>query len=83
MSTTFSDVGHSKNPNYKTALCQNYMSGLYCSFADKCGYAHGKHELREKPASLPPGLLIIMIGLDNEQIYVKNISPYLIFFVPI
>lgn len=51
----FADAGQSKNPNYKTALCQNYMSGLYCSFADKCVYAHGKHELREKPASVPPG----------------------------
>jgi hypothetical protein len=45
----------SKNPNFKTSLCQNYMTGLYCSFADRCQYAHGKHELREKPASLPPG----------------------------
>lgn len=38
----------SSHPNFKTTLCQNYMTGLYCPFADKCQYAHGKHELRAK-----------------------------------
>lgn len=47
----------SDNPNFKTSLCKNYMVGLYCPFADQCQYAHGKHELREKPSSVPPSEL--------------------------
>ncbi len=42
------------NPAYKTSLCTNYMVGKYCQFADKCQYAHGKHELRDKPKIPPP-----------------------------
>jgi Zinc finger C-x8-C-x5-C-x3-H type (and similar) len=32
---------------YKTELCRNWMSG-FCSFENKCVFAHGKSELREK-----------------------------------
>jgi hypothetical protein len=45
------------NPSYKTSLCKNYMMGMYCQFADKCQYAHGRHELRDKPAAVPPSQL--------------------------
>jgi len=45
------------NPAYKTSLCKNYMMGMYCQFADKCQYAHGRHELRDKPATVPPSEL--------------------------
>ena len=27
------------------------MTGMYCRFADKCRYAHGRHELPTPPAS--------------------------------
>ena len=30
------------NPSYKTTLCKNYIAGLFCQFAEKCQYAHGK-----------------------------------------
>merc|ERR1712223_1599981 len=45
------------NPAYKTSLCKNYMMGMYCQFADRCQYAHGRHELRDKPATVPPSEL--------------------------
>jgi len=45
------------NPSFKTSLCKNYMVGMYCQFADKCQYAHGKHELRDKPVAVPPSQL--------------------------
>merc|ERR1712172_184597 len=45
------------NPSYKTSLCKNYMMGMFCQFADKCQYAHGRHELRDKPAAVPPSEL--------------------------
>ena len=32
---------------YKTELCRNWLSG-YCSFDNKCVFAHGKEELRDK-----------------------------------
>jgi len=41
-------VDNASNPNFKTVLCKSYMSGSYCQFGDKCQYAHGRHELREK-----------------------------------
>ena len=46
-----------QNPSYKTSLCKNYMMGMYCQFADKCQYAHGRHELRDKPPAVPPSQL--------------------------
>ena len=33
------------------------MMGMYCQFADKCQYAHGRHELRDKPPAVPPSQL--------------------------
>merc|ERR1712047_168170 len=33
------------------------MMGMYCQFADKCQYAPGRHELRDKPAAVPPSEL--------------------------
>ncbi len=52
---------------YMPYLCRAYMSGMYCQFADKCQYAHGRHELREKQ-SLKPG------DLDEEgkQQYIEK-----------
>ena len=32
---------------YKTELCRNWLNG-YCSFDNKCVFAHGKDDLREK-----------------------------------
>jgi hypothetical protein len=32
----------------KTQLCQYYKNGN-CAYGDKCGYAHGESELRQKP----------------------------------
>ncbi len=31
--------------NFKTKLCENYIQGT-CTFADRCHFAHGVHELR-------------------------------------
>ena len=45
------------NPIYKTTLCQNFMISKYCSYADKCTYAHGFRELREKQ----PGISLAQI----------------------
>ena len=44
------------NPTFKTELCRNYMVGFFCEFADQCQFAHGKHELREKPTLDPSSL---------------------------
>ena len=32
---------------YKTEICRNWESGL-CEFGDKCAFAHGAEELRQK-----------------------------------
>ena len=32
---------------FKTELCRNWLNG-HCSFDNKCVFAHGKEELREK-----------------------------------
>jgi hypothetical protein len=33
--------------NFKTKLCENYIQGT-CTFADRCHFAHGVHELRSQ-----------------------------------
>lgn len=32
---------------FKTEICKNYRSG-YCEFGDRCVFAHGERELRDK-----------------------------------
>ena len=33
---------------YKTEMCKNWLAVGYCSYGDKCKFAHGKDELYEK-----------------------------------
>ena len=33
------------------------LTGMYCQFAANCQYAHGRHELRDKPPTVPPSQL--------------------------
>ena len=33
---------------YKTEICKNFMIHKKCKFEDRCCFAHGLHELREK-----------------------------------
>lgn len=42
------------NDMYKTDLCERYENDGQCKYGDKCQYAHGKHELREKPDIVKP-----------------------------
>lgn len=56
------DNGHQNNParnskkyqtttdfqaKYKTVLCKNWEAG-FCEFGDKCVFAHGQNELRDR-----------------------------------
>ena len=34
---------------YKTELCRSFLRTQHCAYGDTCMYAHGKHELRQKP----------------------------------
>lgn len=36
--------------NYKTDLCRNWMTDGNCEFESDCAYAHGPHELVNKPS---------------------------------
>ena len=44
--------------SYKTSLCWHYMNKGFCSLFDKCHFAHGKQEIRNKvdpmPYQIPP-----------------------------
>lgn len=40
--------------NYKTELCERFEIEGSCKYGDKCRFAHGKHELREKKDDRPP-----------------------------
>ena len=42
-----------KNPLHKTALCKTFMQTGRCPKGYDCGYAHGKHELRQKRKGRP------------------------------
>ena len=35
--------------NYKTDLCRNWMNDGNCEFENDCAYAHGPHELVNRP----------------------------------
>jgi len=35
--------------NYKTELCKYFSQGN-CPYATRCSFAHGQHELKDKPA---------------------------------
>jgi butyrate response factor len=39
---------------YKTQLCDTFEEYGECKYGDACQYAHGKHELREKPDMVQP-----------------------------
>mmetsp|Transcript_30962 Transcript_30962/g.35815 ORF Transcript_30962/g.35815 Transcript_30962/m.35815 type:complete len:173 (-) Transcript_30962:25-543(-) len=34
--------------HFKTEICKHWEDNGYCKFADKCAFAHGAHELRQK-----------------------------------
>ena len=36
--------------NYKTALCRNWITDGNCEFDNDCAYAHGQHELINRPS---------------------------------
>nr|CAG8581482.1 1680_t:CDS:2 [Entrophospora candida] len=38
-----------ENPLYKTRLCERFMKENFCQYGPKCNFAHGEHELKEKP----------------------------------
>ena len=46
------DKKKSKKPSWedkkKTELCQNWVAGKTCKFAEKCTFAHGEKELARK-----------------------------------
>ena len=39
---------------YKTQLCDTFEEFGECKYGDNCQYAHGKHELRDKPEIVQP-----------------------------
>ncbi|MCO5561247.1 hypothetical protein L7F22_014868 [Adiantum nelumboides] len=39
---------------YKTRLCNMWEKDKTCSFTDKCHFAHGAEELRQRPAPMAP-----------------------------
>lgn len=51
--------------NYKTSMCWHYMNKGHCSLFDKCYFAHGQKELRQKadplPTVVPPQMMPVSI----------------------
>lgn len=45
-----------ENPFHKTSLCKRYQSPGGCTFGDKCNFAHGPEELRQKPSNPVTGV---------------------------
>lgn len=46
------DHNKDNNPHHKTALCKTFMQTGRCSKGDRCGFAHGHHELRKRSRKL-------------------------------
>ena len=40
---------HKRDPRYKTVLCKNFLAANKCPYGKKCQFAHGDHELRQRP----------------------------------
>ncbi|CAG8478157.1 23023_t:CDS:2 [Rhizophagus irregularis] len=41
-----------ENPLYKTRLCERFMKENFCQYGPKCNFAHGEHELRDRPNAI-------------------------------
>ena len=63
------------NPRYKTTLCKKFSSGKLCPYGDKCQFAHGDADLRNKadnlhqmnnsfPMMMP---MVVPPGMDMNQ----------------
>jgi len=51
------------HPNYKTKLCVRWQTGG-CSFGERCGFAHGGHDMRVRKAPdipLPPAAQVNVV----------------------
>ena len=53
-----------ENPFHKTTLCKRYTSPGGCSFGEKCNFAHGAEEIRQKP---PLGAKSVAESLGKRQ----------------
>jgi predicted RNase H-related nuclease YkuK (DUF458 family) len=60
----------SKNPNYKSKLCMNWMNHGKCRFGDRCAFAHGESELRKSKTIEN----IIITEVETSQFSLFNIS---------
>ena len=53
--TNNNNNNNKKHPDlYKTQLCDTFEEFGECKYGDNCQYAHGKHELRDKPEIVQP-----------------------------
>ena len=43
---------------FKTWMCKHYLNG-FCRYGDKCKFAHGRRELREKPTKSEKSFVIL------------------------
>ena len=60
----------SKNPNYKSRLCMNWVNHGKCKFGDRCAFAHGESELRKSKIIEN----IIIKEVETTQFSLFNIS---------
>ena len=72
----FSDT--SKNPKYKTAPCYKFRDNKFCPLGEKCGFAHGEHEIRQLPGyakeALPQVVQAPMCEVVNHVSFPSLIS---------
>lgn len=65
-------IGPTNNPKYKITLCQKWMKNGYCSYKEKCQFAHGQEELLHWRTESDKKLEELQKNYENNDSVNKN-----------
>ena len=70
------------NPNYKTAICTNFIYGK-CKYGDRCVFAHGENDLHIPKFRNNKKSEKINIFINSKVSQTINVDPHSLFQYPV